>query len=232
MAMTVICFRSYLLAFALLLAGCASLPGGADPTSDAPEHRVAVSGGFTPAASYEEALRMWRGAEEINAWIGAKFEYDLQRAMRLSETQRGQSGSLPIHAPQAFFDEPAGICVDLSRFGVETLRAIAPESKPSYVMIEFAPMAIAGNTLRLHWLVSFQRDGRYYFFADSKRPGFIAGPYESVAEFIAEYARYRGRDIVVHRQLESYQRRMRTMATRQVRTESQQVTPQMNEHNK
>lgn len=219
MGMPVICFRSCLVILALALAGCASLPGGADPGSDAPEHRAAVSDGFTPAASYEEALQVWRSAEEVNAWIGAKFEYDLPRAMRLSETQRSQSGSLPIHAPQAFYADPAGICVDLARFGVETLRAIAPESKPAYVMIEFAPMAIAGNTLRLHWLVSFQRDGRHYFFADSKRPGHIAGPYDSVADFIAEYARYRGRDIVAHRQPASWQRQMRTMATRQVRTE-------------
>jgi hypothetical protein len=202
----------------LLLGGCAGLAGGADPGSDAPEYRI-VGGSYQPAASYEEALRLWRNADEVNAWIGARFQYDMSRAMRLSETQRSKSGSLPIHAPDAFFNEPAGICVDLARFGVETLRAIAPESKPAYVMIEFAPMAIAGNTLRLHWLVSFQRDGRYYFFADSKRPGHMAGPYDSVADFIAEYARYRGRDIVAHRQPASWQRQMRTMATRQVRTE-------------
>jgi hypothetical protein len=210
---------SRLVPFVLLLVGFVSLPVGADPASDAPEHRV-VSGNYQAAASYEEALRLWRGAEEVNAWIGAKFEYDMSRAMRLSESQRSQSGSLPIHAPQAFYEQPAGICVDLSRFGVETLRAIAPDSKPAYVMIEFDPVSIAGNTLRMHWLVTFQRDGRHYFFADSKRPGHIAGPYDSVADFIAEYARYRGRDIVTHRLLESYQRRMRTMATRQVRTDS------------
>ena len=48
--------------------------------------------------------------------------------------------------------------------------------------------------------------GKVFFFADSKRPGHIAGPYDSVAAFIGDYARYRGRRIVSYRELESYRR--------------------------
>ena len=102
------------------------------------------------------------------------------------------------------------MCVDLSRFGVETLRRIDPQSDPKYLMIEFDPIQIAGNTLRFHWLVSFKRDGKTYFFADSKRPGHIAGPYNDAREFINEYAQYRGRKIVAFRELESYQKQRRT----------------------
>ena len=82
-------------------------------------------------------------------------------------------------------------------------------------MIEFDPVSIAGNTLRRHWIVSFERDGRHYFVADSKRPGHIAGPYASSDEFIAEYARYRGRRIVSFVERDSYERTMRTLAVRQ-----------------
>jgi len=55
-------------------------------------------------------------------------------------------------------------------------------------------------------LVSFKRDGMIYFFCDSKRPGYIAGPYKSTQGFISEYEQYRGRKIVAHRELESYQK--------------------------
>lgn len=190
----------------------------ADPLSDAPE-RVAAAAPFVDAANYADALRVWRGAEDVNAWIGARFGYDMSRAMLLSETQRQQGRGLAITAPADFFAAPRGVCVDLSRFGVETLRTLAPDSRPSYVMIEFSPVSINGNTLRRHWVTQFERDGRLYFFADSKRPGHIAGPYASTAEYIADYAQYRGREIVSHRVLASYEKQKRTLAVRQERTE-------------
>jgi hypothetical protein len=141
----------------------------------------------------------------------------MPRAMQLSETQRSKSGSLAIHRPSDFFAAPAGVCVDLARFGVETLRAIDPAAQAQYLMIEFAPVAIGGNTLRLHWLASFKRDGKHYFFADSKRPGHLSGPHASTQEFIDGYAKYRGRTIVRFRELDSYERMKRTLATKQTR---------------
>jgi hypothetical protein len=45
-----------------------------------------------------------------------------------------------------------------------------------------------------------------YFFCDSKRPGYIAGPYNSTQGFISEYEQYRDRKIVAHRELESYKK--------------------------
>ena len=206
-----------LLAVLLLCGGVQADPVTADPASDAPESRSAYGGRHTQAASYGETLQLWRAAEDVNAWIGARFEYDMSRAMQLSETQRQANGRMPILAPEAFFAAPRGVCVDLSRFAVETLRIIDPEARAGYVMIEFDPVSISGNTLRRHWVASFERDGKRYFFADSKRPGHMAGPYETTQEFIAEYARYRGRQIVSFREVESFERKVRTQAAKQSR---------------
>lgn len=204
---------------AAALTACSSMPDAADPASDAPEARVIPGSHFKDAASYAEALKAWQSAEDINAWIGAKFQYDMSRAMRLSETQRQMNGRMPILKPEAFFAAPNGVCVDVSRFAVETLRTIDPAARPMYVMIEFEPVSIGGNTLRRHWITSFERDGRHYFFADAKRPGHIAGPYLSTQEFIAEYAQYRGRQIVSYSEVESFERKARTPAVKQVRGE-------------
>ena len=204
---------------AAFLAACSALPESADPASDAPEGPRPRVAAFKEATSYSNALQVWRTPEDVNAWIGAKFQYEMSRAMLLSESQRSSSGPLPIHQAHEFFAAPSGVCVDLSRFAVETVRRIDPNAKATYLMIEFSPVTIRGNTLRMHWLASFTRDGKYYFFADSKRPGHAAGPYASVGEFIAEYAAYRKRPIVAFRELDSYQRKRRTLATKQSREE-------------
>lgn len=210
--------RLFVLVPLLGLAAFAVAAQTADPLSDAPEHRFHPAS-FTSAASYPDALAAWRTPEDVNAWIGARFEYNLTRAMRLSETQRENGLRLPIHEPEAFFADPSGVCVDLARFAVETLRRVDPGLEPRYLMIEFAPVAVGGNTLRLHWLASFMRDGGHHFFADSKRPGHIAGPYASVQEFVDQYGAYRGRQVVVFRELDSWQRRQREFAARQSREE-------------
>ncbi len=114
----------------------------------------------------------------------------------------------------AFYAAPSGVCVDLARFAVDTLGRIAPDTAPSFLMIEFAPVTVAGNTLRRHWLASYRQDGKRWFFADSKRPGHIAGPYETTADFIADYAAYRGRPVVAFRELATHERRLRTAARR------------------
>lgn len=196
-----------------MLAGCAAMPDAADPASDAPEVRRVAGDAPIDIADYSRALTTWRNAEQVNAWIGARFEYDGVRAIQLSETQRRLNGRMPIIEPDVFFAMPSGVCIDLSRFAVETLQQIDPSAKARYVMIEFDPVSIAGNTLRRHWVVGFERDGQHYFFADSKRPGHIAGPYASTEAYITEYARYRGRVIVSFRVTDTYQRRAKVQAT-------------------
>lgn len=197
--------------FTAFLAACSSPPGVTDRYSDAPEAYRNQILSFKDAASYREALQVWRTPEDVNAWIGARFRYDLPRATALSETRRTGPGQAAIYEPQDFFNAPSGVCVDLARFAVDTLRHIDPDSKANYLMIEFEPAQIAGNTLRMHWLAAFRRDGKLYFFADSKRPGHIAGPYADTQEFIDAYASYRSRPIVAFRELDSFQRKQRSL---------------------
>lgn len=200
-----------LAAFAFALCLCAPCSYAADPLSDAPEDRERAIHNARDYPSYEQAVQAWRTPEDLNAWIGAKFEYDVDRSMLLSETQRAQRPGPPIVPPTEFFAAPKGICVDLSRFAVETLRAVAPDLKAKYLMIEFDPAVIRGNTLRRHWVASYERGGKHYFFADSKRPGHIAGPYASMRAYLDDYAQYRGREIVAFREMDTFLRRSKTL---------------------
>lgn len=214
---------------ALALAAGTARAQRADPASDAPEAPYAGTHRAPAAASYAEALQRWRGAEDINAFIGERFAYDMQRALQLSESQRAQQAgpAVAILAPEAFFAAPRGVCVDLARFGAETLQQLAPALHAQYLMIEFDPVQIAGQTLRRHWLVQWRDGDSLWFFADSKRPGHIAGPYASTQAFIDEYAAWRGRRIVAFRALASYQRTRKALAVRQPKDESsiRNVTP-------
>jgi hypothetical protein len=212
-------FKGFVFFVLFFLTGLAGVLHSADPSSDAPEYPRDTTAAFKAADSYEHALQVWKTPEDISAWIASNFSYDANRAMRLSETQRAKNDDFRIYTPSEFFAARSGVCVDLSRFGVETLRSIHPQSDPKYLTIEFAPMHVAGNTLRLHWLVSFRRDGQVYFFADSKRPGHIAGPYKEAAEFIRDYGQYRERKILGFREVDSYQKRQRAKATKLQATE-------------
>jgi hypothetical protein len=197
------------------LGGFFILSHSAASSSDEPDYARDPTVVFKAAASYEQALQVWKSPEDINGWIAANFSYDRARALRLSETQRAKNGPISIYDPSEFFRIKTGVCVDLSRFGVETLRRIDPHCDPKYLMIEFDPVQIKGNMLRLHWLVSFRRGGKIHIFADSKRPGHIAGPYEGMQSFIAEYEQYRGRKIVTFRELDSYEKQWRHQTQKQ-----------------
>jgi hypothetical protein len=203
-------FKGFVFFTLFFLAGFAGPLHSADPSSDAPEYPPDSTAVLKTADSYEHALQVWNTPEDISAWIAHNFSYDMARAMRLSETQRAKNSDFSIYTPSEFFTTKGGVCVDLSRFGVETLRSIDPQSDPGYLLIEFAPMHVAGNTLRFHWLASFKRDGKTYFFADSKRPGHIAGPYKDATEFVRDYEQYRDRKIQAFREVESYKKQQRT----------------------
>jgi hypothetical protein len=202
------------------LAGTAALAGAAlaasprlEQLSDAPDPQHVRATGRVADFGYADALQHWQRAEDINAWIGARFEYDRERALALSESARaGQAQRIAILEPEAFYAAPRGVCVDLARFAVSMLRRIDPDAQATYLMIEFEPVQVQGQWLRRHWLAAFRRDGAWWFFADSKRPGHLAGPYDTVEQFLDGYAQYRGRPILSHRLLPSYERRMRTQA--------------------
>lgn len=188
----------------ICILGCSNI------TPDAPEFRRNLSLSCQSADSYNRALDSWKTAQDISKWVANSFIYDKARAIMLSTNERTRKKLVSVYDPPEFFFKKAGVCVDLARFGFETLRKIDPNSDPKYLMIEFDPIQINGNIFRLHWLVSFKRDGMKYFFCDSKRPGYIAGPYNSTQVFISEYERYRGRKIIAHRELESYQKQRKS----------------------
>jgi hypothetical protein len=193
----------------LFLAGFAHGFLSAENAADETTRREISTAAAENVESYEQALQVWKTPQNINAWIASNFSYDPRRSMRLSETQVAQQGQPAIFTPSQFFSVKSGTCVDLSRFAVETLKIINPQYDAKYLTIEFDPITINGNVLRRHWLVSFKRDGRTYFFADSNRPGLIAGPFNGPEEFIREYERYRGRRVVAYRETESYHKHRR-----------------------
>jgi hypothetical protein len=158
-------------------------------------------------AKYEEVLTRWSSIEDINAWIGAHFEYDMERALTLSETQRAGDSQTPIYTPDRLFSVPRGTCVDLARFAYETALRVVPGMRLHYLMIEFEPLEIRGNTMRRHWFVTFERNEKLYGFADSNRPGVITGPYESLEEMVRDYEQYRERKIVDAQQRDSFEKR-------------------------
>lgn len=202
---------------ALCLA-CASVltvaPAHAQEPPDAPEsgaRREAPSRSDAPA-SYTAALAAWKSPEEIARFVGATFVYDRARALALAEAPASRAPRPAIHSPEAMFESPEGVCIDLARFGVETLNRVDSSFAAQYLMLEFEPVVIEGRTLRRHWVASFRRDGKLWFFADSRRPGHVAGPYDSVAAFVAEYSHYRARPIVAWRETETFLRRTRAVA--------------------
>lgn len=160
-------------------------------------------------SSYEKVLESWTTPEEISLWVQANFRYDHERAFRFSENRRDVEEGVRVLSPWEFFDAKSGVCLDLSRFCLETLARISPESKPRYLLISFEPVEIKGNTFRQHWMVSFRKKDEVYFFCDSHRPGHMAGPYSKAEDFIQEYGTYRGRKVVSFQELDTYERKKR-----------------------
>jgi len=184
---------------------------GAQSPPDAPEPRGRPAAAIDAPRQYGEALARWRTPEDIAQFIDATFVYDRGRALAHAESAEPRASRPAIHAPEAMFDEPRGVCIDLARFGVETLDRIDSAYAARYVMIEFDPVIIEGRSLRRHWVASFRRDGKLWIFADSRRPGHVAGPYESIDAFVADYARYRGQRIVASRETDTYLRTQRAL---------------------
>jgi hypothetical protein len=186
---------------------------GAQELPDAPEARVRAATPWSGAPkSYAEALATWKAPEDIARFTDAAFVYDRARALALAEPTDSRSVRPAIHRPESLYAKPEGVCIDLARFGVETLNRIDASFAARYLMLEFEPVVVDGRTLRRHWIASFRRDGKVWFFADSRRPGHVAGPYDSVDAFIEDYARYRARPIVKWRETDSFLRTARAAA--------------------
>ncbi len=187
---------------------------------DAPEHRARSETDHSSPANYQEALKKWRGLEDLNQWIGHNFKYDMKRAVGLSESKRAKSGRSRIYTPDELFANPHGVCVDLARFAVESAKTIKPTSEPRYLMINFEPITIQGETLRRHWMMVFTRSSQHYSMADSKRPGHIDGPYGSINELVDQYAKFRARKVVSFKVLTTWEKGHRKRKLKRIREES------------
>ena len=172
----------------------------------------------TCTANYEMLLEKWNSPEQVSAWIGENFRYDRDRAAMLSNSRKENGARPEIYDASKLFEKKSGICVDLSRFCVDTLKDVCPQSDPKYVKIEFEPVEFKGNVFRFHWVTSFKRDGKIFIMADSKRPGKIVGPYESLEDFSVEYERFRSRKIIEVRELDSFRKTMKKKAKKRSKT--------------
>lgn len=164
---------------------------------DAPGSCRVKNGTATEKDSFAETIKGWDSVEDLNAWIGANFEYD-RRRMKLFGQDVPQALRPSVYEPDQLLEKKSAVCFDLSRFAFEALKGMPlqePVQDAKYVMIKFEPKNIDGAVIGKHWMVSYKRDGKFYFTADSRCPGRVYGPYDSVEKFQACYAGFRGRDI-------------------------------------
>lgn len=174
--------------------------------SDAPNDSTTYKSDTPNLIAYETALKQWKTVAEVNKWIKENFRYEIERAKQLAENsaEREKTG---IYSPAEFYQIKKGVCLDLSRFAVETTNLIDTSKHVQYLMIEFEPIIIDSSIIKKHWVAIYQDAPGFYIFADSKRPGHIGGPYKNVNDFIVDYQTFRDRKIVSWKVLASYQKK-------------------------
>lgn len=173
--------------------------------SDSPNDTTSNKTSLAFPASYDKALQKWKTVTDVNDWIKNNFSYDMERAKKLAENG-SERGKINIYSPSEFYQIKKGICVDLSRFTVETINKIDTSKNAQYLMIEFEPITIDGKIIRKHWISIYEDNQGFYLLGDSKRPGDIAGPFEKVDDFIIEYEKYRERKIISWKVLLNYKK--------------------------
>ncbi|WP_428657267.1 transglutaminase-like domain-containing protein [Runella sp.] len=183
-----------------------TLNGQLKKLSDAADNSSLQPSEFSNTISYEAVTKQWKNVAEVNQWIKANFSYSIERAKQLAENSSTREQT-HIYTPAELYQLKKGVCIDLSRFAVETLNRIDTSKDVQYLMIEFEPIIIDSSIIRKHWLAAYQDTSGYYLFADSKRPGHLAGPYNSIDDFITEYQAFRGRTIVSRKLLPSYEKK-------------------------
>jgi hypothetical protein len=181
------------------------------------EPLVSPPAGLAPV-SYEDALQKWKTPSDVNNWIKENFRYDMERAKHLAENSTSREKTA-IYFPAELYLAKKGVCIDLSRFAVETINRLDTSKHVQYLMIEFDPIMIDSSIIRKHWMAVYEDKAGYYLLADSKRPGHIAGPYKTVDDFIAEYQFFRGRKIISWKILQSYAKKKREKTIQQTRSE-------------
>ena len=194
----------FILSFLFAIGGLFAQTKDLMKLSDAPDVSSSNNNIVYPI-SYNRALQQWKTVVEVNDWIKNNFSYDMERAKKLAENSLDR-GKTTIYLPEQFYEIKKGVCVDLSRFTVETINNMDSSKNAQYLMIEFVPMTIDGKIIRKHWIAMYEDIQGYYLLGDSKRPGYIAGPFEKVDDFIKEYEKFRERKIVSWKVLLDYKK--------------------------
>ena len=166
--------------------------------------------------NYKEAIQDWNSINDIHSWVSENFEYDFERAKRLSNNNK-ETTKVPIYKPEEFYVLKKGICVDLSRFAFESVKKVDSSIYIKYLKIKFEPLTIEGSKFVNHWLVAYKKNDKYYFFADSNRPKILAGPFNSIDEFIFDYEKFRKRNIESFNLLNSYRKKQKLKISKQVK---------------
>ncbi|MCE7996558.1 MAG: hypothetical protein HEP71_31590 [Roseivirga sp.] len=184
--------------------------------SDAPKKNRVKSD--TDTTKYLEVISNWTSVEQINQWIGQNFHYDMSRAIALG-SKRNDGPKTAIFSPDEFFRVRSGICVDLSRFAFETLKKINPEVEAYYLMIDFEPIEIQGSIIRKHWVLAYKLENQFYITADSKVPGKISGPFDTIQDFITGYEKFRERKIESFKLLNDYKKTRKKRLVKNLRSD-------------
>lgn len=163
---------------------------------------------------YTTAIQQWKTVSDVRNWIQNNFRYSMERAKQLAENS-SEREKIGIYSPDQLYQAKKGVCIDLSRFAVETINTIDTSKHVQYLVIEFEPIIIDSSVLKKHWMAVYQDSSGYYFLADSKRPGYIAGPHKNIDDFIFEYQTFRDRKIVSWKVLLSYGKKRKKMQQKQ-----------------
>lgn len=157
--------------------------------------------------SYLEAIQKWKTVYDVNHWIAENFKYDMDRAMQFANSNIQRKAT--IYKPAEVFDHKKGICVDLSRFAFETVQSVNHTIGIKYLMIDFEPLEIGNSIFRKHWMVVFKENNQFYTMADTKRPGYIGGPYNDLSEWMADYQKFRKRKIISYTLMDTYEKKLK-----------------------
>ncbi len=169
-----------------------------------------VEGGEpTQGENFEKTVQGWDSIQDLNNWIGHYFEYDKVRMAQFGsnvpDDKKGQ-----VYTPDQLLDGRTGVCFDLSRFAYESIKHMPMNPKVEYLKyarINFEPKEINGAIIKMHWMVEYKINGKYYFTGDSRCPGRVYGPYDAVDKFQQCYSAFRGRTINSIQLVDTYKKK-------------------------
>ena len=164
---------------------------------------------------FKRIVSKWKGAEEIVLWMSNNLKYNIARSVYIKNsaeqikklTIQKKSTSHLINEffsfrPQDLVSLKNGVCIDIASFGVAVLKNISPSLNPRLLKIKHEGIKADGITRVSHFLGTYEKDGKFFFFADSKQLNRHAGPFDNTADFVKYYEQFLGRKIKSYRHFE------------------------------